>query len=721
VIRLSPRRRRSFRQVPLVALGAGLVAACHQAALAQQSATQSSGSAPAGSFDLWSAIGSTLQQFGPAGFLLLGLLAFVGWVVSQSGNLEKVIGWFRGREQAKSAPDPSPRQTAIAPERDQAVLADVSGTGNVVVGGQGNQVLSNVSAQGPLVLGNLIQQTSHERPTLPKGQTPHNLPSTGHTAAGAPGKGFVGRKEQLQNLTELMEPPGARVFLAGMGGIGKSELALQYAYMAMERYRGGILRLDARQGFEGMALEVISFVRGQFPALIPDEGEPKDLLPLCWSLWPATTNPPEPVLLILDDQLGTAEGYGAEDKLCLGLPGRFHRLITQREDAPTGSDQIDVRVLDLAAARELLAIQAGGDGEGRIAAEAEAATALCEAVGFLPLALVLLGARLAALPDLSLQKLLEALRAKGAAARELQKGHPELRANRGVVESLLVSWEPLASQAKKLAILLALMAPAVIPWKLVERCWGGEPEETDTSDLLDAQAELLRSNLLERIQAGRYRLHPLVRDFLRLQAMERPQTADQGRSKLAAAVAAVAREMIPQSITLEQVAAVEPFIPHLAQVAADDPASLREEDLSSPYVGLAAFYHGQGNYISALPWYEKCLNQCEQRLGADHPSTASSLNNLALLYWIQGAYAKAEPLYLRALTIREKALGPEHPTTASSLNNLAALHASQGAYAKAEPLYLRALAISERALGLDHPDTLTVQKNLERCRKALGA
>ena len=325
----------------------------------------------------------------------------------------------------------------MTPSGDEQLDTAVSGTGNVVAGGQGNQVLSEVSAGGDVVLGEKVagDQISGDKfsgdkvlgdkhvhlpaavsPSLPQGQTPHNLPALGASAD----HGFVGRDVQLQKLSELLEPPGARVFLTGMGGIGKSELALQYAYAAKEEYRGGILRLDARQGFDGMALEVISFVRGKFPALIPDEGEPRDLLPQCLSLWPATAKPPEPLLLILDDLIGTAEGYGAEEQLCLGLPERFHRLITQQEDAPTGSDQIDVQVLDPDAARELLAIQAGGGGEQRIAAEPDAANALCASVGFLPLALVLLGARLAALPDLSLQTLLDSLKAKGAAAKALQ-------------------------------------------------------------------------------------------------------------------------------------------------------------------------------------------------------------------------------------------------------------------------------------------------------------
>jgi tetratricopeptide (TPR) repeat protein len=73
-------------------------------------------------------------------------------------------------------------------------------------------------------------------------------------------------------------------------------------------------------------------------------------------------------------------------------------------------------------------------------------------------------------------------------------------------------------------------------------------------------------------------------------------------------------------------------------------------------------------------------------LGPDHPTTATSLNNLGFLYGHQGAYDKAEPFHLRALAIREKALGADHPITATSLNNLGFLYGHQGAYAKAEPL-----------------------------------
>jgi hypothetical protein len=96
------------------------------------------------------------------------MLALVGWVVSQAENLEKVYGWFWGCEQPKPASDPSPLKTAEAAESDQTVVANVSGTSNVVVGGQGNQVLSNVSAPGDAVLGDKVLGDKHEHIHVPE-------------------------------------------------------------------------------------------------------------------------------------------------------------------------------------------------------------------------------------------------------------------------------------------------------------------------------------------------------------------------------------------------------------------------------------------------------------------------------------------------------------------------------------------------------------------------
>ena len=135
---------------------------------------------------------------------------------------------------------------------------------------------------------------------------------------------------------------------------------------------------------------------------------------------------------------------------------------------------------------------------------------------------------------------------------------------------------------------------------------------------------------------------------------------------------------------------------------------------------LALLYHAQGKYEQAEPLYQRALAIREQQLGSKHPLTAQSLNSLARLYRAQGKDEQAEPLLVRALAIREQQLGSEHPHTAQSLNNLALLYKAQGKYEQAEPLYQRALAIREQQLGPEHPLTATSLNNLALLYHAQG-
>jgi tetratricopeptide (TPR) repeat protein len=121
----------------------------------------------------------------------------------------------------------------------------------------------------------------------------------------------------------------------------------------------------------------------------------------------------------------------------------------------------------------------------------------------------------------------------------------------------------------------------------------------------------------------------------------------------------------------------------------------------------------RGRYQAAEPLYQRALAIREQHLGPEHPDTATSLHNLAALYQSQGKDEQAEPLLKRALAICEQHLGPEHPDTATCLNNLAHLYGSQGKDEQAEPLLKRALAICEQHLGPEHPTTQTVSAHFQ--------
>ncbi len=135
---------------------------------------------------------------------------------------------------------------------------------------------------------------------------------------------------------------------------------------------------------------------------------------------------------------------------------------------------------------------------------------------------------------------------------------------------------------------------------------------------------------------------------------------------------------------------------------------------------LAGLYQFQGRYAEAEPLYKRSLEINEKALGPDHPSVATTLNNLAALYESQGRYAEAEPLYKRSIKITEKALGPDDPSVATTLNNLAFLYTSQGRYAEAEPLYKRSIKITEKALGPDHPDVAPTLDNLANLYTSQG-
>ena len=117
---------------------------------------------------------------------------------------------------------------------------------------------------------------------------------------------------------------------------------------------------------------------------------------------------------------------------------------------------------------------------------------------------------------------------------------------------------------------------------------------------------------------------------------------------------------------------------------------------------LGKYFENIALYSQGKIYLEKALSIREKTLGCDHRNVATSLNNLALLLQEQGKYEEAEPLYRRALEIYEKILGTEHENIAMILHNLAFILNEQEKYGEAESLYRKALAIYEKVLGTEH-------------------
>jgi len=135
-------------------------------------------------------------------------------------------------------------------------------------------------------------------------------------------------------------------------------------------------------------------------------------------------------------------------------------------------------------------------------------------------------------------------------------------------------------------------------------------------------------------------------------------------------------------------------------------------DTATTYNNMATAYQAQGEYECALEYYGKALNIRKKVLGKEHPDTAAIYNNMAGVYQVQYDYKCALEYYVKALNIAEKILGKEHPNTATTYNNIALVYQLQFDYECALGYYMKALNIFENVLGKEHPDTATTYNNI---------
>ncbi len=133
---------------------------------------------------------------------------------------------------------------------------------------------------------------------------------------------------------------------------------------------------------------------------------------------------------------------------------------------------------------------------------------------------------------------------------------------------------------------------------------------------------------------------------------------------------------------------------------------------------LGSLAEDLGRKEEAAHYFEQALAIREEAHGPPHPTMADDLVHLAELYQELGQYAEALPLLKRALAIWERNL-PDHPIVATCLEKLASLYWELGQYAEALPLLKRALAIDEQAYGPTHPEVATDLEGLAALLRAI--
>ncbi|KAJ5090876.1 hypothetical protein N7532_009560 [Penicillium argentinense] len=125
-----------------------------------------------------------------------------------------------------------------------------------------------------------------------------------------------------------------------------------------------------------------------------------------------------------------------------------------------------------------------------------------------------------------------------------------------------------------------------------------------------------------------------------------------------------------------------------------------------------SFISVRGRWEEAEQLNVQVMESRKMKLGVDHPDTLTSMANLASTYWNQGRWEEAEQLNVQVMESRKMKLGVGHPSTLTSMANLASTYRNQGRWEEAEQLQVQVMERSKAKLGVDHPSTLTSMANL---------
>ncbi|KAI2956395.1 hypothetical protein CBS147324_10941 [Aspergillus niger] len=135
-------------------------------------------------------------------------------------------------------------------------------------------------------------------------------------------------------------------------------------------------------------------------------------------------------------------------------------------------------------------------------------------------------------------------------------------------------------------------------------------------------------------------------------------------------------------------------------------------DTLTSMANLASTYWKKGQWKEAEELDVQVMELRKQVLGSEHPDTLTSMANLASTYWKKGQWKEAEELGLQVMKLRKQVLGLEHPSSLTSMANLASTYSNQGRWKEAEELEIQVIELRKQVLGPEHPSTLTSMANL---------
>jgi len=586
-------------------------------------------------------------------------------------------------------------QGQIPDEADLAVLRQALVENHLLIGGDVKNSIVIVGSNNTVQISGQLLQLLSKKVTLPGDLPPGSYLPLARNAI------FTGREEELAELARFLLKNGenavVRQAIAGMGGVGKTQLAVEFAYRYGHRFAGvhwvdmsAPERLDEQIARNGLEM-----------GLTPWPEKQPEQVAATLKAWRRSG----PRLLILDNY----ESPKSASEILGRLSGAELRLlITTRNKGWHLGLGLKELALDefspeesLAFLRRWLPEERAGDGE---------LARLAERLGHLPLALELAGRYLNRLKNKTVKDYLDEL--ENALEHRSMKGwKPELgnptNHDLSLQQTFALSWQEVKSEAARRVLIAAgYCAPnESLPLEALEGVAGGADE------LDEALTDLKGLGLLK--EGSPPAIHPLVAEFAR--------GLDKEKEVLTSFVEKLADLAVRLNSEEDQTGdytRFSPLVPHVRAVAgAVEGGKIADKEAATVaarlWNSLGYHLHDVADYEGAKAAFERALKIFEAQLGKDHPNVATLVNNLGNVLQDLGDLKGAKAAFERALEIDEAVYGPDHPEVATDVNNLGGVLQDLGDLKGAKAAFERALAILEKFLPSDHPHIKIVRNNLQ--------
>jgi tetratricopeptide (TPR) repeat protein len=574
--------------------------------------------------------------------------------------------------------------------------------------------LEETAAKDTLLAG---VRRERAKPTTPPGfpgAIPRSVPERPRFAGALPpiwnlphlrNPNFTGRGNLLAQLRSALtsgQPAALTQAIHGLGGVGKTQLAVEYAYRHAAEY------------------DLIWWVRAEEPAALA-----ADYAALAAPLNLPQKDDPDQRLVVqaVRRELGQRTNWllifdnaPGQEAVRPYLPptATGHILITSRN--PHWGEVASLLTVQVLERDESVAFLLKRTGQ----ADEAAAAKLAEALGDLPLALAQAGAYIDATPA-PLADYLDLLQSRRTELWD--KEHPPPAYPYTVATTWQISFQRIRQASPAGADLLnlcAFLAPEDIPQDLLTEGaqFMPQPLADAVADLLafdNTAVILLNYGFVRRIGKA-LSIHRLV------QAVARDRLPENARNTWAEAAVRLVNSAFPfDSDDVRTWPVCARLLPHALAVAGHAEILQVASEATGRLLNQAGLYlKGRAEFAQAKAAFERALAIWKKQLGPEHPQVATVVNNLGSVLHDLGDLAGARAHFERALVIDEAAFGPHHPNVAIRVNNLGSVLQDLGDLAGARAAYERALAIDEAVFGPDHPKVAIRVNNLGGVLKDLG-